>query len=95
MFEWFGGCLWSGNDAARIRFDVGAIEDKLPLSQETKQRLDELSTLHQQALNQEYPPEPGPWTSEDYQRFETEALSILRIVQIELGPEFEVVYEPL
>lgn len=23
MFEWGGGCLWSGNDAARDAFDVG------------------------------------------------------------------------
>jgi hypothetical protein len=31
MLEWGGGCLWGGNDAARERFDVGPIEDVLPL----------------------------------------------------------------
>lgn len=32
MFEWGGGCLWGGNDAARATFDVGPIEERLPAS---------------------------------------------------------------
>jgi hypothetical protein len=44
MFEWGGGCLWCGNQAAREQFDVGPIESRLPLSPDTRQRLQELST---------------------------------------------------
>ncbi len=37
MFEWRGGTLWGGNDAAYDAFDVGPIEDELPLSDATRQ----------------------------------------------------------
>ncbi|MPT17790.1 MAG: hypothetical protein E2579_08535 [Pseudomonas sp.] len=32
MFEWGGGSLWCGNEAALKQFDVGPIEEILPLS---------------------------------------------------------------
>jgi hypothetical protein len=51
MFEWGGGCLWCGNDAARERFDVGPIEERLRLTLQTRRRLHELSTWHDCALN--------------------------------------------
>jgi hypothetical protein len=95
MFEWGGGCLWCGNDDARERFGVGYIEGKLPLSTQTRQRLEELSAWHDQSLNWDYPPLPGPWTPEEYERFDAAAHEILERIRSELGPEFEVVYEPL
>jgi hypothetical protein len=95
MFEWGGGCLWCGNDAARAQFDVGAIEDRLPLSSQTRRRLDELSEWHDQSLNWAYPPDPGPWTAEEYMRFEQAAQELLVVIQSELGPTFEVVYTSL
>jgi hypothetical protein len=73
MLEWGGGCLWCGNDAARDRFDVGPIEDRLPLSAETRRRLAALSAWHDTALNWDYPPDPGPWTAEASERFERAA----------------------
>jgi hypothetical protein len=94
MFEWGGGSLWCGNDAARDRFDVGDIEDRLPLSDETRRRLEELSVLHDQSLNWDYPPDPGPWTEEEHARFERAAEELRAVIQSELGPEFEVVYKP-
>jgi hypothetical protein len=95
MFEWGGGCLWCGNDAARSAFDVGPVEDRLPLSPATRQRLAELSAWHDGALDWEYPPDPSPWSAEDRERFERAAAEVLAAVQSELGPEFEVVYVPL
>jgi len=95
LFEWFGGCIWCGNEAARARFDVGPIEDLLPLSFLTRQRLEELSARHDQSLNPEYPPDPGPWTADQHVQFDLDARELLGIIQQELGPEFEVVYEPL
>jgi hypothetical protein len=94
MFEWGGGSLWCGNDAALDRFDVGDIEDRLPLSDETRRRLEELSVLHDQSLNWEYPPDPGPWTEEEHAAFERAAEEMRAVIQSELGPEFEVVYKP-
>ena len=95
MFEWGGGCLWCGNDASRAAFDVGPIEDRLPLSPATRQRLAELSASHDGSLNWGYPPDTGPWSPAEVERFERAATEALAVVQLELGPEFEVIYVPL
>jgi hypothetical protein len=95
IFEWGGGCIWCGNDTARERFDVGPIEDVLPLSIETRRRLEELSVWHDESLNRDYPPDPGPWAAEEYERFEAAAQEILARIRAELGSEFEIVYNPL
>ncbi|HYW13974.1 MAG TPA: hypothetical protein VE871_18565 [Longimicrobium sp.] len=92
MFEWRGGCLWAGNDAAFKAFDVGAIEDKLPLSDETRQRLEELSVWHDTALDWDDPGGPGMWPPEEYERFDRAAREMLERVRTELGPEFSVEY---
>jgi hypothetical protein len=95
MFEWGGGCLWSGNDAARERFDVGAIEGRLPLSPQTRKQLKDLSEWHDKSLNWDYPPDPGPWTKEQKEAFEAAARDALVQVRSELGPDYDVVYKPL
>ncbi len=95
MFEWGGGCLWCGNDAARAAFGVGPVEDRLPLSPTTRQRLVELSAWHDGALDRKYPPDPSPWSAEERNQFERAAGEVLAVVRAELKPEFEVVYVPL
>jgi hypothetical protein len=94
MFEWGGGSLWCGNDAALKEFDVGPVEHKLPLSKVMFERLNLLSQWHDTALNWDCPLDPGPWSPDEYVRFEAEALVFLSELQAELGPEFEIVYEP-
>jgi hypothetical protein len=95
MFEWGGGCLWCGNDAALKQFDVGPVEDRLPLSEALRRRLEQMTVWHDQSLNWDYPPDPGPWSPEEYNRFEGAAIEVLQAVREELGPEFEVVYRRL
>ena len=95
MFEWGGDCLWCDNDAARAEFDVGSIKDRLPLTRQTRQRLDALSEWHDHALNWDNPPDPGSWTAEEYARFEQAAQAILAVIRSELGASFEVIYMPL
>src|SRR5262245_27353637 len=95
MFEWGGGCLWCGNDAARNAFDVGPIEDRLQLSDVICRRLVEMTAWHDGSLNWDYPPDPGPWNPEEYDRFDKAANEVLDAVRRELGPDFEVVYERL
>jgi hypothetical protein len=92
MFEWSGGCLWCGNDAARKKFDVGPIEGVLPLSEATRAELVELSEWHDGALNWASPQDPSPWSAEEFQRFEVAAQDIKSKLERELGPEFEIVY---
>ena len=95
MFEWGGGCLWCGNDAARDAFDVGDIEDRLPLSPATRRRLEELSVWHDTALDWDDPAGPSPWPPEEDARFDAAALQMLAVLRAELGPDFEVVYRRL
>jgi hypothetical protein len=95
MFEWGGGTLWPDNDAARDLLDVGACEDRLPLSEATRARLEALSEWHDTALNQDYPPDPGPWSEEEQAWFDEAALEALEAVRTELGPEYEVAYVSL
>jgi hypothetical protein len=92
MFEWGGGCLWCGNDAARDAFDAGPIEERLPLSDGLRAHLLELSAWHDGALNWAYPPDPGPWTPRDNTAFDNAAHDALGRIRAELGGEFEVVY---
>jgi hypothetical protein len=95
MFEWGGGTLWPGDAAARDLLDVGSCEDRLPLSEATRARLEALSEWHDTALNWDYPPDPGPWSEEEQARFEAAAAEALEAVRAELGPDYEVVYVPL
>ena len=95
MFEWGGGCLWAGNDDAREAFDVGPIEDRLPLTDATGRRLAELSAWHDRSLNRDYPPDPGPWTPQEAEAFDRAANELLGVVRAELGPTFQVIYVPL
>ncbi|MCC5884775.1 MAG: hypothetical protein JJU25_19320 [Halomonas sp.] len=95
MFEWGGGCIWCGNDAALERFDVGPIEEKISLSEATLQELDILSIWHDKALNWEYPPDPSPWSQAEFKEFEAAALAMRAKLQAELGASFEVIYESI
>jgi hypothetical protein len=95
MFEWRCGSLWAGNDAALDAFDVGPIEDRLPLAPETRGRLDELLDWHDTALDWDDPAGPSPWTPDEEARFERAAAEMLERVRAELGPDYEVVYWPL
>ncbi|MDE1715786.1 hypothetical protein PWG14_25290 [Chromobacterium amazonense] len=95
MFNWYGGCLWCDNEITRSTFCVGPIEDVLPLSEATKRELSEMSIWHDQSLNQDYPPDPGPWDKEEINRFDAAAHSMMQRLRDELGPDFEIVYQPL
>ncbi len=92
MFEWGGGSLWCGNDAARDEFDVGPIEDRLPLSPRTLRRLEELSVWHDTALDWDDPAGPSPWPPDEYLRFDLAAREVLAAVRAELGQDFQVDY---
>lgn len=95
MFEWGGWSLWCGNETASKKFDVGPVEELLPISELSREKLHSLSQLHDAALNWEYPPDPGPWSADEYASFDKKALALSVELQAELGSEFEVVYEPL
>lgn len=95
MFEWGGGCIWVGDDTTRRQYGVGPIEDSLPLADETRRKLAEITVWHDLSLNWEYPPDPGPWDAHEYERFEAAAFAMRDHLQSELGDRFSIVYERL
>ncbi|WGO99471.1 hypothetical protein QFX18_05270 [Saccharophagus degradans] len=60
MFEWGGGIIWCDNDAAREVYEVGAIEEKLPLSKNLLEELENLSKIHDGALDWSNPSGSSP-----------------------------------
>jgi len=92
-FEWKAGCFWSANEATRERFGSLIPPEELPLSEGTIKRANELVDWHDQALNWEYPPDPGPWRQDECERFNQAAKVLLITVRQELGDHFEVIDE--
>jgi hypothetical protein len=74
---------------------VGSIEDSLPLADETRGELGEMTAWHDLSLNWEYPPDPGPWDAHEYERFKATAIAMCDHLQQELGDRFAIVYERL
>ncbi|MDX8352076.1 hypothetical protein [Cognatiyoonia sp. IB215182] len=96
MFEWGGPCLWGMNEAAKSAFGgYSGLENTLPLSEDTKAKLFELIEVHDRALDCANPGGPSLWSKEDFDRFETEARGILKVIQTELDDRFLVWYEPV
>lgn len=95
MFEWGGGVLWADNAASRDRFEVGPIEDQLPLSPELRQQLESLSVWHDTALDWDNPSGPSPWTPEERSQFEIAAQTALQSLAVELGAAYAIRYQPL
>jgi hypothetical protein len=95
FFEWGGGCLWAGNDEALRDFDYGPYDyDEpcpLPLSPTTIARCRSVAEWHDAALNQDYPPDPGPWDVAESARFTDAADRLLMDIRHELGPDYSVV----
>jgi hypothetical protein len=94
FFEWGGGCLWSGNDAATSDFGYGPLDTtdtKLPLSAETVRRCGQMADWHDTALNQAYPPDPGPWRLHECDRFNEAVRHLLATIRAELGDQFECI----
>lgn len=95
-FEWGGGCLWPGNDAAIRDFEFGPYDDgvddcELLLSPEVLERCLKLGEWHDTSLNWDYPPDPGPWRQEECDRFNAAAAELLADIRRELGADYQVI----
>jgi hypothetical protein len=93
-FEWRADtAFWPANDAAYERFGVGPIApEQLPLTPETRRRVHACSEWHDQSLNWDYPPDPGPWREEECVRFNAAARALHAAAARELGAPYELVF---
>ena len=76
-------------------YGYAEIECLLPLRNETKAKLGELSEIHDEALNWNDPAGPSPWSRGDFEQFEAKAHSILQDVRRELRDTCLVEYSPI
>jgi hypothetical protein len=90
-FDWRAGCFWSANDEMRERFGYAIDPQALPLSVATIKRVNALMDWHDQALNWDYPLDPGPWRQDECDRFNQAAKELLEMVRMELGEDFEII----
>lgn len=93
FYDW--GCdlpFWCGNDAARAKFDVGAIEpEELGLTPQTSKTVRALAEWHDTSLNWDYPPNPSPWRQEECDRFNAAVESLLETIRAELSEEYQLI----
>lgn len=95
MFEWGGGCLWCNDDVTKERYGSGPIESVLPLSNKIKSELEELTEWHNHALDWNDPAGPSPWSDDEFEKFDKQALELLQTIQNELGKSYIIKYIPL
>lgn len=93
FFEWGGGALWCGNEAALQRFDVGPVEEKLPLSNAIRRRLEDMTAWHDTALDWDNPSGPSPWSKAEDEKFAEAAARLFDDLRQELGPGYDLVNE--
>ena len=85
--------LWSVNDAALDTFGYSIDLACLPLAAQTVARVRDICKWHDTALNQEYPPDLGPWDADECERSNAAAQQLLADLRSELGSDFEIVDE--
>lgn len=84
-----GFALWAGDDEAREAWDVGPLDDLLPLRPWTRAALAELADWWDTGLDWTDPGGPSLWEPSDTARFHREAARVLERVRRELGVEIE------
>jgi hypothetical protein len=46
---------------------------------------------HHASLNWDYPPDPGPWTQAECDRFNAAVAELVAAIRVELGSDYEVI----
>ncbi len=88
-----GTCLWSADDHTKAEYDYPVDHRRLHLPENTFRALQHLIAWFDTSVDWEYPPNPGPWTPEEADRFSAYKASILALVRTQLGTDYEIVDE--
>ena len=92
MFDWGSGvCLWSANKYAEKKFgDYPIFCSDLPISQNLKEKLEELIEWHDEALNWNDPAGDLIWDDRQVKEFLASARSLYLELCDELPDDYEV-----
>ena len=94
FFDDYGsGWLWAGDTATLAAFDVGPLDDLMPLQPATRDEAAALSVLHQSTLNWADPMTPLTLTPGFCAAFNARVQALLAAMQADLGPGFCVTPE--
>lgn len=85
-----GICLWSGNDAARERFDYPVQLPDLGLPENLLRRALYVMAWYDTSLDWSYPPNPSPWSASERARFHETSQALLSALRQQLGSGFEI-----
>lgn len=85
-----GVCLWSDNDAAREAYDYAVEHWDLPISENTKRKIDYVIAWYDTGLDWENPAGPSLWNEAEAAAFRQEASSLLENLKKELGSAFQI-----
>ena len=94
FFDDYGsGWLWGGDAATLAAFDVGPLDDLLPLSAATRAEAAALSDTHAGTLNWDDPLSPLPLSADLCADFNQRAVGLMAMMQADLGPQFRLRFE--
>ncbi|WP_432590139.1 hypothetical protein ABVG11_35515 [Streptomyces sp. HD1123-B1] len=69
--------------------------DRLPITEGTRTELERLCGWYQSSLDWDYPPDPSPWSDEEWQAFRGRAHAAPAALRSELGDGWTVADEGL
>ena len=92
-FEHGGGCLWAVNEEAKEKYGYLVSIEKLPLSNETIDKLSHLEEEYGTYLNWDDPASPPLWTEEHKTDFLCRAREVYGDLTKELGNDYDVITE--
>ena len=87
------GWLWGGDAVTLETFDVGLLDDLLPLSPATRAEAAALSDLHASTLNWDDPMNPQPLSPAFCDEFNRRAIALMAMMQADLGPQFHLQFQ--
>lgn len=101
-----GGCLWSDNEAAYQKFDVGTLdaeicdlngkiiqEARIKLPESIKQKVLNLDKLYSESLNWKDPLGDSMWNNSQWDNFHARARELHKEISNILGDDFEIIYK--
>lgn len=100
-----GGCLWSDNDAAYQKYDVGILdtditdlngkviqEAKIKLPSSIRQKVLQLDKLYAESLDWNNPNGQSLWDTKQWDNFYEQTRNLYKEVSLTLGENFEIIY---
>jgi hypothetical protein len=91
---WFdpgsGVCLWGADTATVEAFNYPIDTRRLPLTDNLRYALDALIAIFNTSIDWDYPPDPSPWSAEQWQRWRQSGDELLIRLRAELGAGWEI-----